>query len=84
LGFQRQTHQIAALKEKQMETLKTALGVESEADRAKKCLDARPHFEENIVEDESRNIHKRSTGKMRETTRLMYKRLLQEGQKKKP
>ncbi|KAL6578610.1 hypothetical protein OROMI_008826 [Orobanche minor] len=28
-----QTHQIAALKERQMETLKAALGIESEADR---------------------------------------------------
>ncbi|KZV19795.1 protein starmaker [Dorcoceras hygrometricum] len=35
-----QTHQIAALKEKQMETLKAALGIESEGDREKKNHDA--------------------------------------------
>ncbi|KAL6547650.1 hypothetical protein OROHE_009355 [Orobanche hederae] len=34
-----QTHQIAALKERQMETLKAALGIESEADREKKFHD---------------------------------------------
>ncbi|KAL6544218.1 hypothetical protein OROGR_010715 [Orobanche gracilis] len=34
-----QTHQIAALKERQMETLKAAFGIESEADREKKFHD---------------------------------------------
>ncbi|KAK6129798.1 hypothetical protein DH2020_036451 [Rehmannia glutinosa] len=55
-----QTHQIAALKERQMETLKAALGIESEADRDKKFRDLEAlEFEENFDEDEARNIHKK-------------------------
>ncbi|XP_073156578.1 uncharacterized protein [Henckelia pumila] len=57
-----QTHQIAALKERQMETLKNALGIESEGDREKKHHDAMAtSIEENDDEDEPRNIHKKNT-----------------------
>ncbi|XP_051119259.1 uncharacterized protein LOC127243335 [Andrographis paniculata] len=49
-----QTHQVAALKERQMETLKAALGIESEAEREKKRLDAEARaFGENLDELES-------------------------------
>ncbi|KAK6116945.1 hypothetical protein DH2020_049320 [Rehmannia glutinosa] len=54
-----QTHQIAALKERQMETLKAALGIESEVDREKKFRDLEADFEENFDKDEPINIHKK-------------------------
>ncbi|KAL6578611.1 hypothetical protein OROMI_008827 [Orobanche minor] len=55
-----QTHQIAALKERQMETLKAALGIESEADRERKFHDMETSdFQENFDGDEPRNIHKK-------------------------
>ncbi|KAL6530814.1 hypothetical protein OROGR_014674 [Orobanche gracilis] len=55
-----QTHQIAALKERQMETLKAALGIKSEADREKKFHDMETSdFQENFDEDEPRNMHKK-------------------------
>ncbi|XP_073302693.1 uncharacterized protein [Primulina huaijiensis] len=61
-----QTHQIAALKEKQMETLKAALGIESEGDREKKHYDAMAtSIEENDDEDEPRNVHKKNTADIR-------------------
>ncbi|KAL0327657.1 UNVERIFIED_CONTAM: Serine/arginine repetitive matrix protein 2 [Sesamum angustifolium] len=51
-----QTHQVAARKERQMETLKAALGIESEADREKKLRDAEAlDFEEDLEEGEQRN-----------------------------
>ncbi|KAL6544217.1 hypothetical protein OROGR_010714 [Orobanche gracilis] len=57
-----QTHQIAALKERQMETLKAALGIESEADREKKFHDMETSdFQENFDGDEPRNIHKKDS-----------------------
>ncbi|XP_075522612.1 uncharacterized protein LOC142555573 [Primulina tabacum] len=61
-----QTHQIAALKEKQMETLKAALGIDSEGDREKKQHDAMAtSIEENDDEDEPRNVHKKNTADVR-------------------
>ncbi|KAL8499502.1 hypothetical protein ACS0TY_022449 [Phlomoides rotata] len=52
-----QTHQIAALKERQMETLKAALGIVSEADREKDRGDAEaPDFDESLEEGELENI----------------------------
>ncbi|KAL3645837.1 hypothetical protein CASFOL_011017 [Castilleja foliolosa] len=55
-----QTHQIAALKERKMETMRAALGIESEADREKKFRDMEAlAFEENTDEDEPRNIQKK-------------------------
>lgn len=61
-----QTHQIAALKEKQMETLKAALGIESEGDREKKLYEAMAtSIEENDAEDEPRNVHKKNTAYVR-------------------
>ncbi|GER28173.1 protein arginine N-methyltransferase 5 [Striga asiatica] len=55
-----QTHQVAARKEKQMETLKAALGIQSEADREKKLRDMEVgEFVEGLTEDEPRNLHKK-------------------------
>ncbi|KAK4728039.1 hypothetical protein R3W88_021027 [Solanum pinnatisectum] len=46
-----QTHQIAALKEKQMENLKAALKIGAEHETQKKQHDALAHFEEGEVND---------------------------------
>ncbi|KAK4400962.1 hypothetical protein Sango_1202300 [Sesamum angolense] len=55
LGFQRQTHQVSALKERQMETLKAVLGIISDADRDKKRVDAEaPCFVDNSADSHKR------------------------------
>ncbi|CAA3028064.1 Hypothetical predicted protein [Olea europaea subsp. europaea] len=55
-----QTHQIAALKERQMETLKAALGIGVEVDEKKKHRDPQsPISEENDDEDKPRNGRKK-------------------------
>ncbi|KAL3818392.1 hypothetical protein ACJIZ3_004297 [Penstemon smallii] len=55
-----QTHQIAALKERKMETLKAALGIESEADKEKKLLDAQALISEDHDEDVMRKVAKKN------------------------
>ncbi|CAA2993844.1 Hypothetical predicted protein [Olea europaea subsp. europaea] len=65
------THQIAALKENQMETLKTALGIESEAEEKKNQHDAQsPNFEGSDDKDKPRHGYKKddaAAGKLNET-----------------
>ncbi|CAI9755556.1 unnamed protein product [Fraxinus pennsylvanica] len=66
-----QTHQIAALKEKQMETLKAALGIGSEAEGKKNQRDAQsPNSEESDDEDKPRHGYKKdnaAASKLNET-----------------
>ncbi|KAL0371919.1 UNVERIFIED_CONTAM: hypothetical protein Scaly_0873500 [Sesamum calycinum] len=50
-----QTHQVSALKERQMETLKAALGIISDADRGKRRGDAEaPCFVDNSADSHKR------------------------------
>ncbi|KAL2544447.1 protein starmaker-like [Forsythia ovata] len=80
-----QTHQIAALKEKQMETLKAALGIGSEADEKKKHRDAQsPNSEESDDEDKPKIGHKKdvaAAGKRNETDAEVEKDDIQKGVK---
>ncbi|CAA3010782.1 serine/arginine repetitive matrix protein 2 [Olea europaea var. sylvestris] len=80
-----QTHQIAALKEKQMETLKAALGIGSEAEEKRNQRDTQsPNSEESDDEDKPRHGYKKddaAAGKLNETDSEYEKDDIQKGVK---